>query len=349
MTERLLLRLREAAGTGAALDLQTILMRYSVDVTASLAFGIDVNTMEQSKDALQDHLDTVFPTLMRRVNAPFPLWRYVSLLADRAFDRHLAACHAAVASFVRTARERMAGNPGLAAQPTNLLEAMLAARDAEGGGLTEAEVAGNVFTMLLAGEDTTANTLAWTLHLLHTHPDAWRAVVAEADAALGADALPRSMQAVAGLAVAEDCANESMRLRPVAPTSYLENNVATELGGVALPAGTFVICAMRSGAVDPLVAPDAAASRPSRWRGTGAADRALTAATMPFGGGPRICPGRFLAMLEMKMVLATIARNFELAEVGTVDGTPPRERMAFAMSPVGLRLRLAPRRDAPAG
>ena len=115
--------------------------------------------------------------------------------------------------------------------------------------LSEAEVAGNVFTMLLAGEDTTANTLAWSLYLLHQHPEAWRTVVAEVDATLGADPVPRSLQATAGLASIEDCSNESMRLHPVGPMSYLESNRDTVIGGVALAAGTFVICLMRPGAV----------------------------------------------------------------------------------------------------
>ncbi len=350
MTERLKERLDAAAQAGTSIDLQATLMRYSVDVTASLAFGIDVNTMQQADGVVQEHLDQVFPMLMRRMNAAFPLWRYVKLPADRAFDRHLAAGHAAVASFVQAARERIAANPGLAERPTNLLEAMLAARDADGGTLSEAEVAGNVFTMLLAGEDTTANTLAWTLYLLHTHPGTWRAVVAEVDAALGADAIPRSVQAAGGLALVEDCSNESMRLRPVGPVSYVENNATTEIEGVALPAGTFVICLMRSGAVDAGAATDAAEFRPSRWRaaadgelGANAGDRRLTTASMPFGAGPRVCPGRYLAMLEMRMVLATIARNYQVLEVGTEHGAPPRERLAFAMSPVGLRMRIKAR------
>ena len=161
--------------------------------------------MHGSPDAIQQHLDTVFPMLMRRVNAAFPLWRYVKLPSDRAFDRHLAAVHAAVQGFVEAARARMAADPALALRPSNLLEAMLAARDADGAALTEAEIAGNVFTMLLAGEDTTANTLAWTLYLLHTHREAWDALVAEADAALGADAVPRSVEQANGLKLAEDC------------------------------------------------------------------------------------------------------------------------------------------------
>ena len=343
ITERLKGRLEAAARDGEWIDLQTILMRYSVDVTASLAFGSDVDTLHGGPDAIQQHLDTVFPMLMRRVNAAFPLWRYVKLPSDRAFDRHLAAVHAAVQGFVEAARARMAADPALALRPSNLLEAMLAARDADGAALTEAEVAGNVFTMLLAGEDTTANTLAWTLYLLHTHREAWDALVAEADAALGADAVPRSVEQANGLKLAEDCCNESMRLRPVGPLNYVESNVTTTIGDLAVPAGSFVICAMRPGAVDPGVAADAGAFRPGRWRDPGSGDRALTAASMPFGAGPRVCPGRFLAMLEMKTVLATIARNFTLLEVATADGAPPRERLAFAMSPVGLRMRLAPR------
>jgi len=347
ITERLRERLDLAAQTGEWIKLQTMLMRYTVDVTASLAFGIDVNTIQQPHNALQEHLDKLFPMLMRRMNAPFPYWRYLRLPVDRTFDRHLTAGHAAVRTFVQTARDRIAANPGLAVQPTNLLEAMLAAQDADGGALSDAEVAGNVFTMLLAGEDTTANTLAWTLWLLHTHPEAWREVVAEVDAALAADLVPHSVQTAGRLTVIEDCANESMRLRPVAPLGYLENNTPTEIDGVALPAGTFVLCLMRSGAVDVGTAADAAEFRPSRWRDpvADAGDRQLRTASIPFGAGPRICPGRYLAMLEMQMALATIARNFQLVEVGTADGAPPRERMAFAMSPVGLRMKLKARVD----
>jgi cytochrome P450 len=64
---------------------------------------------------------------------------------------------------------------------------------------------------------------------------------------------------------------------------------------------------------------------------------------MPFGGGPRLCPGRYLALVEMKMVLSLIARNYTLVDVGTESGKAPAERLAFAMYPVGLRMKLAPR------
>jgi cytochrome P450 len=359
VTARLRECLDEAARSGRPVDLQTLLMRYTVDVTAGLAFGIDMNTQQHPDDALQGHLDKVFPMLMKRIFAPFPWWRHFRLPSDRAFDRHLARVLEAIAGFIRDARERMANDPELPQRPTNLLEALIAARDDEGTGLSEEHLVGNVLTVLLAGEDTTANTLCWTLHLLHTHRGEWDAVVQAVDAAFGEHALPRDFEQARGLDVVEDCVNEAMRLHPVAPLLMFECNADTVLGGVALPRGSVVACLTRPGAVDATRVEDAAAFRPGRWREAtssasarpaGADDpaRALLKASIPFGAGPRLCPGRYLAMLEMKMVIAALARNFELVDVRTGDGSPPEERLAFAMSPVGLKFRLKPRPPGPA-
>jgi len=356
VTERLRQRLDAAARSGEAIDAQSVLMRYTVDVTAGLAFGIDVNTQQVPENAIQDHLDKVFPKTFQRMNAPFPYWRYLRLPSDRAFDYHLAKVHEAVRGYIQMARERMQANASLLEHPTNLLEAMIAARDDEGAGLSEKELLGNVLTALLAGEDTTANTLVWALYLLHTHRAVWRELIKEVDATLAGDDLPRSFDVARGFDFIEACVNETMRLRPVAPLMFIENNSETTLDGVTVPRGTPVFCVMRKGALDPSLAGDAAAYRPARWREASAPDaaqvpgdagsgRALLKASMPFGSGPRLCPGRYLSLLEMKMVLATFARNYELVDVSTEDGAPPAERLAFTMFPVGLRIRLAPRRD----
>lgn len=79
-------------------------------------------------------------------------------------------------------------------------------------------------TILLAGEDTTANTLVWTLWLLHEHRDCRRTRVDEADAVLGDEDLPHRFDALRGLDHFEACINESMRLRPVAPLNSQEAN-----------------------------------------------------------------------------------------------------------------------------
>ena len=93
------------------------------------------------------------------------------------------------------------------------------------------------------------------------------------------------------------------------------------------------------------------ASNAERWLGDGGPAQAATAikrVSMPFGAGPRICPGRYLALLEIKMAMATLLGRFDIAEVTTPDGAEPREHLSFTMAPVGLRMRLR-ERAAPAG
>lgn len=345
VTERLLGRWRDDAQRGVAIDLQAQMMRYSVDVTSGLAFGADVNTLE-TEDALQAHLDKVFPMLRRRINMPIRYWHWVKLPVDRAFDRHLAHVHQAVRDLIHAARERMRADPALRERPNNLIEAMLAAHDAGGDHLSEEELLGNVLTVLLAGEDTTANTLSWAIHLLHTHPAEWCAVVDEVDAALGGDTLPRSFDVARGFDRIEAAVTEAMRLYPVAPVIFHQANHDCVIDGVQIPAGTGAVCLMRRAGVDPGLTGDATAFRPGRWddQAPDEADRRVQKAAMPWGAGGRLCPGRYLALLEMKMVLATLARNFELLEVGCEGGAAPAERLGFTMFPVGLRMRLAPRR-----
>ena len=345
VTERFDRRLGAAAQGGEAIDLQAQLMRYTVDVTAGLAFGSDVNTIEAGRDVLQAHLDKVFPMIYRRINLPFPYWRHVRLPSDRAFDRHLAEVHKAVHRFIDEARLRMADEPERAAKPPNLLEALLAARDAVGTALSEAQIAGNVLTVLLGGEDTTANTLGWALYLLHRDRDAWQRLVAEVDATLGDERVLREFDRTRGLDFVEACIHEAMRLRPVAPLIFVESNRDATLSGMPIRKGTIVFCVMRKPAVDTAtLGGDAAEFRPARWLDGGSdGARALNRAAMSFGGGPRLCPGRYLALVEMKMVLSLIARNYTLVDVGTASGAAPAERLAFAMFPVGLRMRLAPR------
>ena len=156
VTERFARRWQRAAAASAAIDLQADLMRYTVDVTTGLAFGADMNTLESEEEVIQKHLEHVLPAFFKRLLAPFPYWRWFKLPSERALGEHLAALSRAVQDFIAQARSRMASNPELRTKPTNLIEAMIAARDTESSDLDDQDVAGNVLTMLLAGEDTTA-------------------------------------------------------------------------------------------------------------------------------------------------------------------------------------------------
>jgi cytochrome P450 len=236
----------------------------------------------------------------------------------------------------------MARNPYLREHPDNLLEAMIAAADQPDSGINDKQVAGNVLTMLLAGEDTTANTLAWMIHLLWLHPEALTKAQAEVRAVCG-DARELTAEQMGQLDYIEACANETMRLKPVAPNLGFQTLRDTQVADVHVPAGTMIIAVMRHDSVSDEHVRDAAAFSPERWLEEN--NPTLNAASakrvsMPFGGGPRICPGRYLALLEMKMAMATLLGCFDIERLDTPDGKPAREKMAFTMTPVGLRIRV---------
>jgi len=198
-------------------------------------------------------------------------------------------------------------------------------------------------TMLLAGEDTTANTLAWAIWLLFTHPDALARARAEIDA-LGEPAT-WTHERLAAMRWLEACANETMRIKPVAPSLTLQCLRDTTVADIRVPADTLVFLAMRSDSLREAYFERAAAFAPERWLDPASGPDATSASrvSMPFGAGPRVCPGRHLAMLEMKMALATLIGRFEIEKVGTPGGGEPDERMSFAMGPSGLTMRLRPR------
>ena len=116
------------------------------------------------------------------------------------------------------------------------------------------------------------------------------------------------------------------------------------LGDVRIPKGVIVTAVMRRDSVSDVHIPNAAAFEPERWLadGTPAAAAATSAkrVSMPFGAGPRICPGRYLALLEIKLAIATILRDFDITAVDTPDGGPAQELLQLAMAPVGLRMRM---------
>ncbi len=345
---RLVERWRQAARRDATIDLQADLTRYTVDTIAGLAFGADVDTLGSDEDVIQRHLNRMFPALSRRLFAPLPTWRWWPSAADKALVRSVAEVNAAVDDFIAQARARLQADPALRAHPHNLLEAMLVAADEPSSGITDREVAGNVLTMLLAGEDTTANTLAWTLHLLWANPATLARAVAEVRGVCGAVGAP-TFEQVGRLDYIEACAHEAMRLKPVAPQNGIEALRDTTLGDLRIPRGMIVLAVMRRDATSERHVADAAAFRPERWLGEGDPAAAASSArrvSMPFGAGPRICPGRYLALLEMKMALAVTLMHFDLADVGTVDGQPPRELLQLAMAPVGLTLKLHERVEA---
>ncbi|MGH6834647.1 MAG: cytochrome P450 [Methylocella sp.] len=346
VTIRLKKRWERLADAGAPLDIVEELKRFTVDVTTLITFGHDLNTVEQGDDVIQRKLELVFPAIHRRLFGLLPVWRLVRLPRDRRLDRALAELRAWLGELVAAERTRLAAEPGRAEKPSNFLEAMLSARDGEGRPFSADVIFGNLMTMLLAGEDTTAYTLGWAVHQLCDSPESVMELRREAAELFGTSDMACDIETANKLAWAGAVANETMRLRPVAPIMVLEARVETVVGDLLVPAGTRLIVLSRPAACAPDHFVEPQAFRPARWLGENAGAHDVSA-YIPFGSGPRICPGRVLALLEMKLLLSMLYKNFEVERVGGAEGV--WENFAFAMSPVGLKMRLRRRSSAPAG
>jgi cytochrome P450 len=343
-TERLRRRLSASAADGSPVEVTKVLTSYAVDITSALAFGHDLNTLERGENELQTDIQRIMQMTARRLSMPIPYWRWIKLPADRSLDRSVAEVYRAVGGFIEQARARMRRRPELFDVPENFLEAMLAAQR-EDGTFTDEEIVGNVQTLLVAGEDTTAHTLAWTIWFICSRPGVQRRLCEEARRALGDGELPADHTAVEGLEYGEAVLRESMRLKAVAPIATIESLLDSTICDTHIPAGTRLVLLLREAGLRS--GESVREFDPDRWLEGRAPDQK---SFLTFGAGPRFCPGRNLAFLESKTALAMLARNFEL-ELDSSAG-PVTELFSFTMPPKGLRVRLrehAGDRSIPAG
>ncbi len=240
----------------------------------------------------------------------------------------------AVAQLVATRSAQMKADP--ARTPDDLLTALLAASDPETGtGLSQGEVAANLFTFIAAGHETTARALTWTLHLLARAPY-WQeraraeALAASDDPSEWADTLP-TIRAVL---------DESMRLFPPVPHMSRMALEADELAGTSVPKGAVVIVAPWLLHRHKKLWDKPSAFMPQRFL-PGAREHIERFAFLPFGAGPRVCIGATFAMQEAMIVLVSVLRSVRLSPAHAHEPRPllritlrPDERIPLIIHPI---------------
>jgi cytochrome P450 len=343
-TERLLAHWKRAALQGRVVDVRRDLMRYTVDVTSYIVFGRDLNTIERRDSDLQAHFGRIFTAINQRTNSPVPYWRWLKLPRDRAVEASVHVVHDTLAKLIAEARQALAARGDDARPAKTLLDALLISQreTAHEHPLSDLEIVGNVLTLLLAGEDTTSNTMAWMLHYAARDSSIQASLRQEADHVLGAAALASKFEDLAKLKLTSAVTHETLRLRSAAPLLFFEPVRDVVLAGMFVPAGTPIVLLTRYCATSRGEFAEPTRFDASRWLdGGGAACPHNTRAALAFGCGPRTCPGRALALLECAMVMSMVARNFTIEPVNSPDAVT--EFFDFTMQPAGLKLRFLPR------
>jgi cytochrome P450 len=224
----------------------------------------------------------------------------------------------------------VAGRRAVPSTHPDLLELLLAARDPETGRtMSDAEVVNNLLTFVIAGHETTAVALSWTLWLLAKDQDSQQRVVEEI-AAVAADA-PITAAHLEQLSFCRQVIHEAMRLYPPAPGIGREARAAFELGGRPIEPGTRVHIPVFALHRNVRLWDHPNAFDPNRFTAEAVKSRSRYA-YLPFGGGPRICIGAGFAMLEAAAILGTLVRAFHFAPVA---GHKPKPVARVTLRPAG--------------
>lgn len=335
--DRLHAKWKKAADSGEEIDIQQDFLRFTVDITTTLAFGFEMNTIEEKGGVVQDHMEKIFPMIFKRINAPIQWHKLIRRKDDREFDKALEAINAMIDQWIIDGRKRLEDHPELKEKPSNFLEAILLEAEQEED-FGDKEVKGNLVTVLLAGEDTTAHTLTWTIYLLTKHVEYQAKLQKEIDEILGNQRCIQEFEATHRFKFLESIAYETMRLKPVAPILLFEPLVDVEIDGYQFNKGTRILIHSRYAAMQEENFTNGKSFYPERWMKESKCPMHSMEAYIPFGGGPRFCPGKNLALLEMKLVLAMLFKNFDVEMVTPHEDIT--EIMAFTMMASDFKVRL---------
>jgi cytochrome P450 len=313
---------------GQPMDADAATMRAMLEVVGRTLFADD---LAGEGERVVAAVDEALHVVLARARSPFsngPLGRLPSP-SRRRLRRSVATLDQVCAWVVRRRRRQ-----GITAEDSDLLAILLRAGDQ----LSEREIRDELVTLVIAGHETVASSLTWTLHLLAGAAGVQERLQAELDGVLAGRA-PRWSDLPA-LSYTRAVVDESLRLYPPAWVITRRAQAADQVDGVAVPAGTLVLISPWLLHRHPHTWPDPLRFDPTRFLGPDSGRR--RDGYLPFGAGPRLCIGRDFALVEATLTLAALLRD---RTVGRPPGfTPPTVDALVTLRPRGgLPLLLTPR------
>jgi cytochrome P450 len=252
----------------------------TLEVILRAVFGVEAERMDALREAIAGLQAPLTPLAVLLVALRRPSVERPTGAIGQALDRLDAVIYEELA--------RRRGQSDLE-ERTDILSLLMRARDEDGEAMTDAELRDELVTLLLAGHETTATSVAWAIERLVRHPQKLERLQAEIDAGEGDDYL-------------NAVAHETLRVRPVVPIVVRMLRAELQVGAYTLPAGTRVAPSIYLTNRNATAYESPREFRPERFL-EGAPE---TFSWIPFGGGIRRCIGASFALLEMKLMLRTM-------------------------------------------
>jgi cytochrome P450 len=303
--------------SGEERDIHRDMMAITLNIVVDTLFGeaADSDVADAVGHAL-DVVTTEFDIDVHSWRLLLPEWAPTA--GRRRMNAAVRVLDDVLGDIIRAGRDRSEG-------PDCLLGRLLAARDEDNGqGMSDTELRDELMTVFVAGHETTGLALFYALLLLGNHPDAARRMREEVDAAL--DSRLATVDDLPKLPYTRAIVNEAMRVYP--PVWIIGREVVApfEFAGVEFQPGNQVLASQWVVHHDARWFPEPEVFRPERWLEEHHIPRF---AFFPFGGGPRVCVGNHFAMMELVLVMATLAQRVQL--------TPLESGMPDLVTSVTLR------------
>ena len=282
------------------LEVNQEMLRLTLRMLGQALFRVDLS---DQTDVIGQAFTNLLTLLGEYVYLPFPPLS-VPTPGNRRMQAGLRTLNAVVQRLIEERRK-----PQQAAQH-DLLSMLLEAQDEESGqGLSDRQVRDEVFTLLFAGHETTANALTWALYLLAQHPAVEQRLQAEVDTVL-AGRTP-TVEDLSRLPYTRMVLEETLRLYPPGATIPRRAIAADLIGGFAIPANSLVFLTPYVTHRHPDFWEQPEVFDPQRFTPERVAARHRFA-YFPFGGGPHLCIGQHFALIEAQLALAMIAQRYQL-------------------------------------
>ncbi len=273
--------------------------RLTLDVILRVVFGVE---SAERRDVYRAALDGLMnPRVASIMFLPDPIGRDFGRFSPGGL---LASRRKAVDDLLTEEIVARRADPE-AESKEDVLSVLLSARDEDGQGFTDEELRDELKGLVVAGHETTATAIAWTLHFLAHNPDKRDNLIADLDA---------GSKEYLGAVI-----KESMRLRAPVFDAIRMATRDTELAGQPIPAGALVAANFCVVHLDPKVWPEPESFIPERHLVEPGEEKPNPWGLTPFGGGARRCVGAALAQLELEIVLAKVLERAVPEAAGPVE------------------------------
>lgn len=285
---------------GETRDIHADMMRLTLNIVMKTIFDQDVT--DEAANHIAHALEVGLNWFEARLKAEV-MGETLPAAEDARYESAIALLDETIYSMI--SHRRSTGELG-----GDLLSMLMQVRDADDGSqMTDQQLRDETTTLVLAGHETTSNTLAFTWMLLAQHPEVQAKLAEELQTVLGGRA-PTSAD-LERLPYANMVIKESRRLYPVVTDLTREATRDCEIAGHSIPAGCTIIMSQWVMHRDPRYFDSPEVFAPERWVDD-LEKRLPRGVYFPFGDGPRVCIGKSFALMEVVLLLATIAQRFQL-------------------------------------